>query len=454
MDPDGILYIALLIVLILINAFFAGSEIAIIQVNDNKVHKLAEEGHKKAQLLLGLVAEPSSFLATIQIGVTISGFLASAVAADSFAEPIALALEGHVPLPASALKLITVIVVTIILSYFTLVFGELVPKRIAMQNPEKFAFSAVGALTVLYKGTRPFVWLLSKSTNGVVRLFGIDPDHEPDRVTEEEIRMLVDVGNERGVIEASQKEMINNIFELDDITAAEIMTHRTDIMGVESTDSIEDVVSLAINEGYSRIPIFEDDLDDILGVVYVKDLLCLIGCKNSEEFSLQDFIRPVLFVPESNHVKELFKEFQDKKIQFAVVCDEYGGTSGIVTMEDLLEAIVGNIQDEYDNEEDEIKKVDETTFTVDGATDIEELSDILDVPLPDEGDYETIAGLIIDILGRIPSENEHPTVVVNNVEFTVLKVEDRRIESVKVVKLPPPPEEDNEDDNNSARKRD
>ncbi len=446
MDPDGILYIALLLILILTNAFFAGSEIAIIQVNDNRVQKLAEEGNKKARQLLKLVSEPSTFLATIQIGVTISGFLASAVAADSFAEPLTIALSSFLPLPASVIKFITVILVTVILSYFSLVFGELVPKRIALQNPEKFAFSVVGALTMLYKVTRPFVWLLSRSTNGVVRLFGIDPNHEPDRVTEEEIRMLVDVGNEKGVIEESQKEMINNIFELDDITAAEIMTHRTDIQGVDVTDSIADVVSLAISEGYSRIPVYEDDLDNILGVLYVKDLLCLVGCKNSEEFTLRDFIRPALFVPESNHAKELFKEFQDKKIQFAVVIDEYGGTSGVITMEDLLEAIVGNIQDEYDNEEEDIRRVDDTTFTVDGATNIEELSDILDVALPDDGDYETIAGLIIDILGRIPGEDERPSVIVNNVEFTVLKVEDRRVASVKVVKLPPPVTDDEEEE--------
>ncbi len=456
-DPDGngtqyFLYIALLFVLILINAFFAGSEIAIIQVNDNKVNKMADEGNKKARQLLRLVSEPSSFLATIQVGVTISTYLSSAVAADTFADPISAALTSVMPLPISVLRLIAVIVITVILSYFSLVLGELVPKRVAMQNPEKFAFAAVGALTVLYKATRPFVWLLSKSTNAVVRLFGIDPNHEPDRVTEEEIRMLVDVGNEKGVIEESAKEMINNIFEMDDITAAEIMTHRTDIMGVEKSSSIKDVVNIAISEGYSRIPVYEDDLDNIVGVIYVKDLLGLIGQKGGVEPVLKDFIRPVQFVPESNHVKELFKEFQDKKVQIAVVCDEYGGTSGIVTMEDLLEAIVGNIQDEYDNEEEDIKMVDDMTFTVDGATDIEELSEILDVVLPDEGDYDTIAGLIIDILGYIPSEGEHPSVVVNNVELTVLEVEDRRIASVKVVKLPPPAEEEAEEKGKDDKK--
>lgn len=445
-DPDGsILYLVLLLVLILVNAFFAGSEIAIIQVNDNKIQHMADEGDKKAMQLLRLTAEPSAFLATIQIGVTISGFLASAVAADSFAGPVVEALKGSVPIPESLLKLITVVIITIILSYFTLVFGELVPKRVAMQNPERFAFRVVGALLFLYKATKPFVWLLSKSTNGVVRLFGIDPHAEPEHVTEEEIRMMVDVGNEKGVIEESEKEMINNIFEMDDITAAEIMTHRTDIFAVSMTDSISDVVELTLEEGYSRIPVYEDDLDSILGVIYVKDLLRLIGQQDISQAKLSDFIRPALYVPESNHVKELFKEFQDKKVQFAVVCDEYGGTSGIITMEDLLEAIVGNIQDEYDHEEEEITQVDDTTFTVEGTANIEELSEILDIALPDEGDYETIAGLIIDMLGRIPAEDEQPTVIVNNVEFTVLEVEDRRIVSVKVVKLPPPPEEDAEE---------
>lgn len=439
-DPDStqyLLYVVLLFILILVNAFFAGSEIAIVQVNDNRVSKLAEEGNKKARQLLRLVSEPSAFLATIQVGVTISTYLSSAVAADTFADPISAALAMAIPLPLSVLRLISVIVITLVLSYFSLVLGELVPKRLAMQDPEKFAFAVVGILLTLYKATRPFVWLLSKSTNAVIRMFGIDPTREPDRVTEEEIRMLVDVGNEKGVIEESQKEMINNIFELDDITAAEIMTHRTEIMGVDASCSIDDVVHVAVSEGYSRIPVYEDDLDNITGVVYVKDLLRLIGEKAGKSHSLKEFTRPVLFVPESNHVKELFKEFQDKKVQFAVVCDEYGGTSGIVTMEDLLEAIVGSIQDEYDNEEEEIQMVDDTTFTVDGSTAIDELSEILDVSLPDDGDYETIAGLIIDILGYIPSEEERPSIVVNNIEFTVLEVEDRRIASVRVVKLPP-----------------
>lgn len=436
MDPDSLLYILLLIALIAVNAFFAGSEIGIIQVNDNKIERLAEEGNKKAKRLLRLLAEPSSFLATIQIGVTLSGFLASAVAADNFADPIVTAIQGYIPIPPSALRAITVVVITIILSYFTLVFGELVPKRVAMQNPEKIAFAVSGPLTFLYKATKPFVWILSKSTNGVVRLFGIDPRKEPENVTEEDIRMMVDVGNEKGVIEESQKEMINNIFELDDITAAEVMTHRTEIEAVEVTDSITDVVTLAIDKGHSRLPVFEDDLDNILGVVFVKDLLCLVGCKTLDDFSLKDFIRPCLFVPESNHVKELFKEFQEKKIQFAVVCDEYGGTSGIVTMEDMLEAIVGNIQDEYDQEEEEISKQDETTFILDGSVAIDEASRIMDVALPDDGDYETVAGLVMDELGRIPSADEHPTATIGSVEFTVLLVEDRRIAKLKAVKLP------------------
>ena len=428
-------YIGVLLLLILTNAFFAMSELAVIGVNDVKMARMAEAGDKKAKILIRLLAQPSKFLSTIQVGVTLSGMLASAFAADTFAGMIvsALSFKGISP---QVLRIISLIIITFLLSFVTIVLGELVPKRIAMKYPEKVAFATAPALHFCYVIEKPFVMLLSTTTNAIVRLFGIDPNADEEQVTEEEIRMMVDVGNERGVIEQSQKEMINNIFEFDDRTAGEIMTHRTEVTGVEVDVTIDELVRLAVEDGYSRIPVYEDTLDNIAGIIYVKDLLTLVKENAPEHFDVRAYMRSALFVPESNRCRELFLEFKAKKVQMAVVVDEYGGTSGVVTMEDLLESIVGNIQDEYDDEEDEIKKLSDTVYTLDGSISLDEVENLMKVNIPDDVDYDTLGGLITDLLGRIPTENEHPKIQIEDVEFTVLKVEDRRIAKVRAEKLP------------------
>lgn len=436
-EPGGNIwgYILLLVFLILSNAFFAMSELAVIGLNDVKLGRMAEEGDKKAILLKKMMSEPSRFLSTIQVGVTLSGMLASAVAADTFAGMIVAAVQIPGVSPA-AIHLASLIVITLLLSFVTIVFGELVPKRIAMQFPEKIAFRIAGALHVIAMVEKPFVTLLSATTNGVVRLMGINPDEDSEQVTEEEIRMMVDVGNERGVIEESQKEMINNIFEFDDRAAGEVMTHRTEMVGVDVDATIDELVRLAVEEGYSRIPVYEDTLDDIKGILYVKDLLSMVKENAPEHFDVRAYMRKALFVPESNRCRELFVEFKAKKLQMAIVVDEYGGTSGVVTMEDLLESIVGNIQDEYDDEEEEISQISETVFTLDGSISLDEVERLMKIDIPEDVDYETLGGLITDLLGRIPSEEEHPTVQIDDVEFTVMQVEDRRIAKVKAEKLP------------------
>ncbi|MEG0457381.1 MAG: hemolysin family protein [Oscillospiraceae bacterium] len=431
-DPGPMLFnILMLIILILINAYFAASEIAIITLNDAKLQALSEDGNKKAKTVCKLIKEPSKFLATIQIGVTLSGLLASAFTAESFAMPIATWLSPLIGnTPPETIKPFVLIVLTLILSFFTLVFGELVPKRLAIQNPEKMAFSFSKSLMFFFKIFKPFVYILAKTTNGIVRLCGVDPNADDNNVTEEEIRMMVDVGNEKGVIETSQREMINNIFEFDDRTADEIMTHRTEVEAVSIDSTISDVTAIAIEMGYSRIPVYDGDIDSIVGIIYVKDLLPLVCMKNPEEFKLKDFLRKAYFVPESNRCKELFKEFTDKKIQLAIVVDEYGGTAGIVTMEDVLEAIVGNIQDEYDDEEDEILKVDETTFNLEGSANLEDVFEKLEIELPENADYETIGGFIIDQLGRIPEDNETFEVEYAHVLFKIVEVEEKRISKI------------------------
>lgn len=439
MDPDSTILpkLVLLLALVLVNAFFAASEIAIVTFNDNKLKKLADDGNKKAKMLVKMVSEPSKFLSSIQVGVTLSGFLASASAAEQF-QPMLTKALSFIPIQTSVLSGISLLIITLAISYVSLVLGELVPKRIAMHNPEKISLAVAPIVYFLYRVEKPLVAVLSFSTNLILRLIGIDPANKPEQVTEEEIRMMIDVGNEEGTIEQSERDMIDNIFEFDDITAEDVMTHRTEIAAVESTSTIPEVVRLAMTEGYSRIPVYKEDIDDIIGIVYAKDMLRFIGKgeESLENRSIEPFIREVIFVPESNRCTDLFKTFKDKKIQMAVVVDEYGGTSGIVTMEDLLEAIVGNMQDEYDNEEEEFSKISDHIFNLDGSMAIEDVEKLLHIKVEDGEDYDTLSGLLTDLLDRIPSPDEHPTVQIDHVEFTVLLVEDRRIAKVRAEMKP------------------
>lgn len=439
-DPgSAILKVILLFLLILVNAFFAMSEIAIISLNDTKLEKQAEGGNKKAAQILKLISNSSGFLSTIQIGVTLAGFLTSALAAQSFAATLANAIGSTAVanvIPMSVISGVSTVLITLVMSYFSLVLGELVPKKIAMQKPEQVSFRVVSVLLFVSKVTRPFVKILSLSTNGVVRLLGMDPNADEETVTEEEIRMMVDVGQEKGVIEHAQKEMINNIFEFDDIDVSDVMTHRTDMACVAADDHISDVIDLAIAEGYSRIPVYGDDLDNIIGIVYIKDLLKYIGADLPETDGLRPLMRKAYYVPESKRCGDLFSEMTEKHIQMAIVVDEYGGTAGLVTLEDLLESIVGNIQDEYDNEEDDISKIDETTFTMEGITDLEEVEEQLGLEFP-EGDYDTLAGFLISQLGFLPENGQMNTVEFQNIRFTILSVEEHRIERVRVELLPP-----------------
>lgn len=436
MSPDGNLFwqLVLIVVLIFVNAFFALSELAVVTANDARLKKLAEDGNRQAAILVKMLALPSSFLATIQVGVTLSGLMASAVASESFADRVVAAFHGS-SLSPSLIKAVSVLVITILLSFVTLVFGELVPKRIAMKNPEKIALKVAGTLKTIALIFKPFVALLAFSTNAIARLFGVSAAAEMKNVTEEEILMMVDVGEESGTIEENEKEMINNVFEFNDRTAGEVMTHRNDICAVEITATLDEIVKAGVDEGYSRIPVYEDDLDNIVGIVMLKDLLRFIGVNPQNHFDLKKIMREPLFIPETKRCDELFTEFCAQKQHMAVVVDEYGVTAGIVTMEDIVESIVGDIQDEYDNEEAEFSKINDNTYAIDGMASIEEVSELLDVELP-EGDYDTVGGLVLDRLGRIPDEDEHPSVVVENVTFTVQKVEERRIDKLLAVKQP------------------
>jgi putative hemolysin len=425
--------ILLLLILIALNAFFAASEMALVSLNDNKIKVMAEDGNKKAVQLRKLLSEPSRFLATIQIGITLAGFMASAFASESFAgRLVQLIKHTGVAIPDVWLKTISMILITLTLSYFTLVLGELVPKRLAMKKAEPISMFAVGPLRVLSVVTSPFVKLLTKSTNNFVRLLGINPDEEDEKVTEEEIRLMVDVGEEKGTIHETEKLMINNVFEFNNKTVSEVMTHRTDITALNVNAGVNEVISFINTEKYSRVPVYEENIDNIIGILHSKDLIQFMaeGC-DKESFSLKNIIRQPYFVPASKRTDELFKELQRSKTHMAVIIDEYGGTAGIVTIEDLIEEIVGNIFDEYDEEEKDIEKIDENTYVISGSTSLDSVMDYLNVELPVE-EYETLSGFVIGQLGRIPGKSDSPTIEFNGLLFKVEKVDEKRIAKVKV----------------------
>lgn len=450
----GVLSLVLLLVLILINGFFAAAEIAVITLNDNKIKKMAEDGNKKAARILRLTENSSRFLSTIQIGVTLAGFLSSASAAQSFAPQLTAAILSAAPnLSHSVVDGVSTFLITLLLSYFSLVLGELVPKKIAMQKAEALAFRFVGILQAIAVVFRPFIALLSVSTNFVMRLLGLNPNDGEQTVTEEEILMMVDAGEEKGVIGENAKDMISNIFDFSDTTVVEVMTHRTDIHAVEDTSSVQDVVHLSMKEGCSRIPVYHEDLDTVVGILYVKDLLRFVVPEASPNVLITQLMRPAYFIPEGKKCSDLFKEMTERKVQIAIIVDEYGGTEGLITMEDLLESIVGNIQDEYDHEEEEIRKLAENKFTVDGVTPIDEIEDLVGVELP-ETEYDTIAGLMMERLGRVPSPGEHPSVTIPPLTLTVGTVSDRRITKILIEKkVPvPQPEEENRKDDSRGRK--
>ncbi|MCI8760047.1 MAG: HlyC/CorC family transporter [Clostridia bacterium] len=419
----------ILIILIALNAFFAASEIAFISLNDARIEKQAKEGNKKARQIEKMIKSPSKFLATIQIGITLAGFLSSAFASDAFAEKLAPALYQIIPfINLSIWKNISIIIITIILSFFTLIFGELVPKRFAMKNYEKISFATIGIIRTISIVTAPFVKLLTIVTNSVSKLFGVG-ENEEESVTEEEIKMLIDQGEEKGTIQEEEKELINNVFEFNDITVSEIMKHRKDIFAVDINISNEELLQELSKEEYrySRIPVYDETIDEIKGILYVKDVLKNI---NKKTFKVKNVVKDAYFISQNRLINEVFKELQKNKKQIAIIVDEYGGTAGLITMEDILEELVGDIYDEYDKEEKEYEQIDPNTYLLSGSMTINDVNKLLDAKIP-EGDYDTISGYLQDKLGRIPEEEELPTIDTEAVTYKIEKYEDKRILTVK-----------------------
>ncbi|HPT85303.1 MAG TPA: hemolysin family protein [Bacillota bacterium] len=429
------------LVLIAINAFFASTEMAVISLNDKKVRKLAEGGDKKALRLLDFVERPEKFLSTIQVGITLAGYLGSAFAADNFAGRIrdwVVDDLGFSLLSPETVNTIAIIIITLILSFFTLVLGELVPKRIAMKRAEAVANMSAGVIRFTAVIMKPVVWLLSAATNGMLRMFGLDPHDDEEEVTEEEIRLMVDAGEEKGAIEPTEKELIENVFEFNNLTAADVMTHRTEMTALWIEDSEEEIIQTIIESGFSRFPVYDKDIDDIIGILSTRKFLLNLRAENKKP--LKELLYPPYFVPETVRADTLFRDMQQKKIHIAIVLDEYGGTSGLVTMEDLLETLVGNIYDESDSEPQntaDIIDLGEGVLRVKGSVELEQLEEALGTKIvldsEDDEDIDTVGGLVYSRLTAIPDDGPcHEVIIVGNIEITLESIEDHRVAWAKV----------------------
>ncbi|MDE6149445.1 MAG: hemolysin family protein [Ruminococcus sp.] len=442
MDDVGRLWQGFVIcaVIIILMFFFTVCENAIIEINDSKLKKLTERT-KHGKHLRKLVEKPNRLVMTNLISRAIMIIVLSASTTAYFFGPLRKRLmnifsfNNHQSRGYFVICILTFFIIICILALVITVFGINLPKRLCSGGKisNRFILNASGIYRAFLLVFLPLEIIASGITTALLKLFGIKTGTEQDSVTEEEILMMVDAVNETGGIEESQAEMISNIFEFDDLEISDVMTHRTDVVAVEINSPVEQAVELAINEGFSRIPVYEDTIDNICGVIFAKDLLKLVLSEKSEKMKLKDFMREIKYVPESNSCGELFEYFTSQKNHIAVVVDEYGGTAGIVTMEDLLESIVGNIQDEYDDEDEEIQEITPNTFDLLGSADPEEVMEILGKKLPDNEDYDTIGGFVTDLLGYIPEDGQTPEVAWENIEFSVIKTKDKRIEKLRAV---------------------
>ena len=445
---DIFMQILLQIFLIALNAIFAAAEIAIISMNDAKLASLAAKGNKKAVRLARLTSTPAKFLATIQVAITLSGFLGSAFAADNFAEPlVGLLMRLRIPEDMrAAVNSVTVIIITLILSYFTLVFGELVPKRVAMKKAESLALGLSGLISFISKAFAPIVWFLTVSTNGMLRLFGIDPNEHEESVSEEEIRMMVDAGSEKGTIDEEEKELIQNVFEFDDLSADDIATHRTDIDLLWMDDPVEKWEETIHVSRHTFFPVCKDTVDNIVGVLNAKDYFRL---KNkSLDKIMKECVRPAFFVPETVKADVLFRNMKQKKNYFAVVLDEYGGMTGIVTITDILESIVGDYDEDtitQQEEEPDILKVDDVTWKISGTAPIDDVCEELGIALDCE-DCDTFGGYVFSVLGIVPEDGATPVAEDDRLIINVTEVKEHRIEKTVVTVKEIKTEEKEEDE--------
>lgn len=420
------------LILIFLNAFFAATEIAVISLNEKKVRALAENGDKKAVKMLKIIEEPTRFLSTIQIGITLAGFLGSAFAADNFAAKLSSAIINTFkisPRSVSTINTIAVIVITLILSYFTLILGELVPKRIAMKHKEKLAGAVCGVISFLTAALNPIIWFLTISTNAVLRLIGIDPKEKDEAVSEEDIVLMLDAGADEGSLDEDDIEYIKNIFKLDNMTAENVMISRKSIVSVplDATDS--QIMEIIESKGFSRMPVYDKTIDNIIGILHTRDYLIN---RTHENFSLQEILHQPSFIPETVPLDSLFKDMQTEHNHMVIVVNEYGETAGIVSMEDILEELVGEIWDERDEEITEFYKTGANTYRVLSSASLEDFKDYFELDEIEDTDATTVNGWLLGISGSIPEIGY--TINYKNLKITVTKADEFMTKELTVEK--------------------
>ncbi len=434
-------------ILIGFNAIFACAEIAVISMNQTKLSNLAEQGNKRAKKLSKLTAEPAKFLATIQIAITLSGFLGSAFAANNFSEYIVkgLIILGAPETMKGTLNSVAVVITTLVLSYITLIFGELVPKRVAMKKTDSIALGISSLVYFISKIFAPVVFILTKSTNAVLRLCGIDPNSDEDEVSEEEIRMMVDTGSEKGVIDVDEKDIIQNVFEFDDLTVGEFCTHRTDLDILYLEESLEEWEKTIHDTRHSIYPVCDETVDKVVGILNTKDYFRLAD-KTDKDAVMKNAVKPAYFIPESIHADVLLRQMKETRNHFAVVLDEYGGTAGVVTMNDLLEQLVGDLETETTPEEEqlEIEKIGENTWRIQGCAPLDEVSEELGVELPVE-ENDTFGGFVFSSYGSVPDDGTTFDIDIDRLHISVTEIKEHRIENCIVVVSEPQDEEDDDD---------
>lgn len=424
--------IIILVILIGINAFFAAAEISVVSLREIPLEKKASEGDKKAEQLLNIIKEPSKFLATIQVGVTLASFFTSASAAVGLSKVLEEVLaKSSIAFLAKFASTISFVFITILISFISLLFGELIPKRLALRRSELIASKSVGVIKVIDIIAKPLVVALTKATNFFVNLISGSENEDDDQITEEEIRMMINVGEERGIFRKAETEMINSIFQFDDTTVSDVMTPRPDIIALDIESGFDETLKVIIEEKYSRIPIYEDSIDNIIGILYTKDIIDYMAFNSEQDkFSLKNFIKEPYFVTEYMKIDMLLKEMQKRSMHISIVIDEYGTTAGLITIEDMLEEIVGNIYDEYDEMEVEIAIKGENEFEVDGGINMSELNELLESDY--EENYDTVSGLMLDYFGRFPKKGE--SIIIDDYKFTILEIDNRRIKKILVKK--------------------
>ena len=418
--------------LTLVNAFFSCTEMAVVSVNKNRMGMLAEKGNKKAKLILKLLEEPTNFLSTIQVAITLSGFFASASAATNFSFVVENWLN---PFNIPYTKEISLVLVTVVLSFFTLVFGELVPKRVALQQAESIALFSVKIVYLISKIVLPFIKLLSFSTNLVLKILGVNLENIEEKVSEEEIKSLIEVGQRHGVFNETEKEMITSVLSFDNKIAREIMIPRKNVYSINIDTPLTNYLDEILEEKHSRIPVYQGDKDNIVGILYLKDFIVEARKNGFENVNISSIMKKPYFVLENKNIDVLFKEFQKRKIFMAILVDEYGSFIGIVTMEDIIEEVMGNIQDVYDEEDPLLEKLSEYTYLVDGFYSLNDLNSKLGLKI-DNDEFDTVSGFVIDLIGRIPEENEKLQVNYKNLSFQILSVKEKCIDKIKMTISP------------------